>query len=157
MKIPWWTFLRVSARWELDRLLRLWRGEAAEAPAPELAPEPEPPARVPLPAADTTEAGPAYTIPEECRLRVLAEWAAMSGETTRFLGANLADDLRTALPGVRDSEIARMLLALEPLLEGLAAEQVSAEAALTVIRDSILAGTVALAELDLALAERGDW
>jgi hypothetical protein len=159
VKIPWWTFLRVSARWELDRLLRLWRGEAAEAPESEFAPEPEPeaPVRTPLPAADATEAGPAYTIPEECRLRVLAEWLRVASDGTQTLAEDLAGQLRSALPGMRDHEIAKVLLALEPVLEQVARDQHDAYAAMQAIWDSVLGGTAVLAEFDLALAERGDW
>ena len=154
--IPWLAFLRVSARWEFDRLRRCWRGEAAETPGPGSAPEPEAPARVPLPAADATEAGPAYTVPEECRLHVLAEWLRAGSDGTQGLGRDLADALRKALPGVRDSDIAKALLALEPELERVARDQPDAEAAMQAIWDSLLGAPVVLAELDLALAERGD-
>jgi hypothetical protein len=154
----WWTFAWASARWELGRLRRHLRPEAAQAPDPEPIPEatPEPlPVREPLPLADSTEARAAYTIPEECRLHILAEWYATASDGTRELGADLADRLRTDLPDVRDSDVAKVLLALEGVLEQVEAEQPSAESALTVIRDALLGAPVRLAELDLALAERG--
>lgn len=155
---PWWSFAWECARWEVARLRRYWQPETVQAPEPEFTPEPEPlPVRQPLPAADATEAAPAYTIPEECRLHVLAEWLGVASETTQELGTDLADRLRQALPGVRDSEMARVLLVLGPALEGLAAEQEDAQSAVLVIRDSLDAATVRLAELDLALAERNPW
>ena len=157
MRIPWWTFLRVSARWELDRLRCRWRGMTAEAAGPIAEPDPGLPVRAPLPAADSTHAAPAYTIPEECRLRILAEWLGASSDGTRELGGSLAGALRKSLPDTGDRDIAKVLLALLPVLEALAAEQPDAEAALQVIWDSLLGGPPVLAELDLALAERGSW
>jgi hypothetical protein len=139
------------------RALRRWRGETAETPEPFTMTEPGLPVRRPLPSADSTQAGPAYTIPEECRLHILAEWLGTAGGGARGLGADLADELRAGLPGVRDCDIARVLLALEPVLERIAGEQEDPLAALLVIRDSLLGAPVALAELDLALAERGLW
>lgn len=155
---PWWSFAWECARWEVARLRRCWRPEAAQDREPEFTPEPEPlPVRQPLPAADATEAAPAYTIPEECRLHVLAERLRLGVDSDGFrrLGTGLADELRETLPGVPDSHIARVLLALEPVLERLAAEQDELEVVMTVFRDSLLGAPPVLAELDLALAERG--
>lgn len=143
--------------WVADALWPALIREPAPRPEPRRDPEPERvPVRAPLPPADATEAGPAYTIPEECRLHVLAEWLGAASEGTRGFGADLADGLRAKLPGVRDSDIARVLLALEPALERIAGEQEDAETALLVIRDSLLGAPPVLAELDMALAERGD-
>jgi hypothetical protein len=58
---------------------------------------------------------------------------------------------------MRDHEIAKVLLALEPVLEQVARDQHDAYAAMQAIWDSVLGGTAVLAEFDLALAERGDW
>lgn len=156
---PWWSFAWECARWEFARLRRYWRPVVAPEPVPEPEPEPELPVRTPLPAADATYAPPAYSIPEECRLHVLAERLRLGLDSDGFrrLGTGLADELREALPGVPDSHIARVLLALEPVLERLAAEQDELEVVMTVFRDSLLGAPPVLAELDLALAERGSW
>jgi hypothetical protein len=148
--------------WVADALWPALVREPAPRPEPRREPEPEPepepfPVRAPLPAADATGAGPAYTIPEECRLRVLAEWLRVASDGTQTLAEDLAGQLRSALPGMRDHEIAKVLLALEPVLEQVARGQHDAYAAMQAIWDSVLGGTAVLAEFDLALAERGDW
>jgi GNAT superfamily N-acetyltransferase len=142
----------------LARLLSRWQREAAEAPELGLVPEEAPvPARPPLPAADLAETGPAFTIPEEVRLRVLAEQYAAAGGGARDAGEHLAGWLLAALPDMRGADIAKVLLALEPALADAADSQPDERTALRVIADGLQGAPPIVAGLELALAEERAW
>lgn len=144
----------------LGRLWSRWQREAAEAPELGLMPEEIPvPERVrpPLPAADLAEAGPVFTVAEECRLHVLAEQYAAASPGARDAGDHLAGWLLAALPDMRGADIARVLLAVEPALEDAADCQGDERTALRVIADALQGAPVVVAGLELALAEECRW
>jgi hypothetical protein len=58
---------------------------------------------------------------------------------------------------MRDCDIARVLLALEPLLCQMTEGEPDAGTVLRVVIDALLGAPPVLAELELALAERGTW
>jgi hypothetical protein len=144
------------------RLLSRWQREAAEAPEPGLVPEEAPApvtvrARPPLPSADLAEAGPAFTVAEECRLHVLAEQYAVAGDGARDAGDHLAGWLLKELPDMRGADIAKVLLAAEAALGDAANSAANEHMALRVIADALQGAPVVLGGLELALAERGAW
>lgn len=153
MNVSWLAYGRATVRWELDRLLRRRRPQALR-PDVILAarlPDPERPAVT----ADGADDGPAFTLAEECQLRILDEWRSTAGPGARECGETLADSLRLALPGVADADIARVLLALDAEMRLTMADQDDPEAALMIIADGLMGAAPILAELELALADRG--
>jgi GNAT superfamily N-acetyltransferase len=148
----------VSVTRRLSRLLSRWQREAAEAPELGLVQAPAPaPARAPLPAADLAEAGPAFTVAEECRLHVLAEQYAAASDGARDAAEHLAGWLLAALPDMRGADIARVLLAVEPALADAAESQPDEYGALRVIADALACAPPIVAGLELALAEERAW
>jgi hypothetical protein len=152
--------VRDELRRDLDRYRRELaraRRELAEArepaPVPEEAREPE--LSAPLPAADATEAPSPFAAEEEGRLFVLAEWARGASPGAAELGARLADRLRWDVPDLKDADLARVMLSAGAYLQEAAGLQDDDAGALRAVTDAILGAPPALAELDLALAERG--
>lgn len=113
------------------------------------------PARVrpPLPAADLAEAGPVFTVAEECRLHVLAEQYATASDGARDAGDCLAGWLLAALPDMRGADIAKVLLAAEAALADAAGSSANEHMALRVIADALQGAPVVLGGLEMALAE----
>ena len=152
-----WTYLRISARWEIARLRRCWRGEAAESPRAlaEPMPEPERP-RCECSEADREEPAPAFTLAERRRLDYLADWWWSASPGTREAGADLADWLRGELPDVPPLVAARVLLAAGRHMERAANAAEDERGALQGIADAMFGAPTVLAgaaELDAELTE----
>jgi hypothetical protein len=147
----------------LARMLRRVRA-AAQAPVPPppgREPEAVRPLRVPLPAEDSAEPVPGFSRPEECRVRVLADWLGSASPGTQKWGVALADCLRLELPDVPDAVLARVLLVTGGYAEAAADSQADDFSSLRAVAFALLGAPAVLAELgldlELELAEEHRW
>ena len=139
-------------------LLSRWQREAEQVPVPVFLPDPVPEPGpqwppYPPPAGETA----VFTVPEEVRLRDLADRLRDAGDGARSWGDRLADSLREQVPDLADADLARVALAVLAFAEEASAEQDhGTEDTLCVLADALLGAPAALAAVDLDLDLAGE-
>jgi hypothetical protein len=127
------------------------RGRPAEAGHPE-EPECEPePAWAPLAPPEFPVTRPAFTIPQEVRLRALSDWLWSASDGARGMGEDLADRMQKQLPDVPEATLAAVLLEVLAVVEDAEGAEVTAHDALLVIKDGLRGAAPIIAAPTLGL------